>query len=35
MPVYIEKINGDANRPTEQPTDRAKIEQSAFSKFKQ
>ena len=22
MPVYIEKINGDVNQPTNQPTDR-------------
>ena len=22
MPLYIEKINGDVNRPTNQPTDR-------------
>ena len=29
MPVYIEKINGDADRPT----NRSNIEQSAFSKF--
>ena len=37
MPVYIEKINGDVDRPTDrptnQPTNRANIEQSAFSKF--
>ena len=34
MPVYIEKNNGDIDRPTDQPTDqptRANIEQSAFS----
>ena len=39
MPVYIEKINGDADRPTDPPTDpptdrptnRVNIEQSAFS----
>ena len=30
MPVNIEKINGDVD----QPTDRANIEQSAFSKVK-
>ena len=30
MTVYIEKINGDANRPTDQPTDRANVVQSAF-----
>ena len=35
MPVYIEKINGDANQPTDQPTNRANIEQSAFSKVRQ
>ena len=31
MPVYIEKINGDVDRPTNRPTNRANIEQSAFS----
>ena len=35
MPVYIEKINGDVdqptNRPTDRPTNRANIEQSAFT----
>ena len=35
MPVYIERINGDVDRPTDrptnQPTNRANIEQSAFS----
>ena len=30
MPVYIEKINGDVNWPT----NRANIEQSAFSKVR-
>ena len=30
MPLYIEKINGDVNQPTNQPTDRVNIEQSAF-----
>ena len=30
MPLYIEKINGDANRPTNRPTNRVNIEQSAF-----
>ena len=34
MPVYIEKINGDDNRPTNQPTNRVNIEQSAFSKVR-
>ena len=30
--LYIlKKINGDVNQPTDQPTDRANIEQSAFS----
>ena len=31
MPLYIEKINGDVDRPTDQPTNRVNIEQSAFS----
>ena len=31
MPLYIEKINGDVDRPTDQPTNKANIEQSAFS----
>ena len=31
MPVYIEKINGDVDQPTNRPTNRANIEQSAFS----
>ena len=35
MPVYIERINGDVDRPTNQPTNRANIEQSAFSKVRQ
>ena len=35
MPVYNEKINGHANRPTDRPTDRANKEQSAFSKVRQ
>ena len=30
MPLHIEKINGDTNRPIDQPTDRANIRQSAF-----
>ena len=33
--LYIlKKINGDVNRPTDQPTDRVNIEQSAFSKVR-
>ena len=35
MPVYIEQNNGDVNRPTDRPTDRANIEQSAFLKVRQ
>ena len=34
MPLYIEKINGDVNRPTDRPTDRVNIEQSAFFESK-
>ena len=30
--IWIRKINGDANQPTNQLTDRANIVQSAFSK---
>ena len=30
MPVYKEKANGDVDQPTNQPTDRVNIEQSAF-----
>ena len=30
MPVYIEKINGDANRPTNRPTNRVILGQSAL-----
>ena len=33
--IYWKKINGDANQPTDRPTNRANIEQSAFSKFRQ
>ena len=34
MPVYIEQINGDVDQPTDQPTNMADIEQSAFSKIR-
>ena len=35
MPLYIEKKNnGDVNRPTDRPTNRVNIEQSAFSKVR-
>ena len=34
MPVEIENINGDVDRLTDRPTNRAKIEQSAFSKVR-
>ena len=30
MPLYIEKTNGDVNQPTNRPTDRVNLEQSAF-----
>ena len=30
MPLYIEKINGDVDQPTDQPTDKVNIGQSAF-----
>ena len=33
--LYIlKKINGDVNQPTDQPTNRVNIEQSAFSKVR-
>ena len=35
MPVYIGKINGDLDQPTDQLTNRANIGQSAFSKVRQ
>ena len=31
--IIQKEINGDANRPTDQPIDRANIVQSAFSKL--
>ena len=32
--IYWKKINGDANQPTDQPTNRVNIGQSAFSKVR-
>ena len=35
MPVYIENINGNVDRPINQQTDRANIEQSACPKVRE